>query len=268
MHSGPETGRHGFDARVSEADLEDTYLRAFRATLSGNGADSVMCAYNRLDGVPACANEDLLGKRLRDSWGFRGYVVSDCGAVHDIFSGHHFTATLEDAAAKAVKAGTDLTCGTEYRTLVDAVQRGLISEGEIDRSVTRLMGARIRLGLFEANDPYGDFGPAEIASEAHAKVALEAAEKSIVLLKNNGLLPLRKAPKTLAVIGPASDEPDTPAGELLRHSAAFDYSACRDSAAILKDQSAFCFGQRVCREHDRRCARHEFSRRLTGSVLR
>lgn len=208
VHSGPETGRHGFDARVSNNDLDDTYLRAFRMTLSGHGADSVMCAYNRVDEVPACANQDLLETHLRKQWGFRGYVVSDCGAIHDIFSGHHFTSTLAAAAAKAVKAGTDLTCGTEYKTLVDAVKDGLITEAEIDRSVTRLMAARIRLGLFDANDPFQKITATEIASGAHAALALESAEKSMVLLKNDGVLPLKRSPAKIAVIGPAADEPD------------------------------------------------------------
>lgn len=207
-HSGPETGRHGFDATVSEVDLDDTYLRAFRTTLT-KGAYSVMCAYNRINGAPACANTDLLDTRLRKGWGFRGYVVSDCGAVDDIYSGHHYTASLAEAAAKAVKAGTDLSCGNEYRHLNEAVDKKLITEADIDRSVTRLLEARIRLGLFESRDPYSGIGVGEIASPTHARVALEAAEKSMVLLKNNGQLPWTRVPKKIAVIGPAADDPDT-----------------------------------------------------------
>ncbi len=209
VHSGPETGRHEFNARVSEADLENTYLPAFRATLSDAGAYSVMCAYNSLDGSPACANTDLLQTRLRGNWGFPGYVVSDCGAIGDIYSGHHFVGSMAEAAAKAVKAGTDLDCGTEYQQLTAAVKQGLIKEAEIDRSVTRLLEARIKLGLFDSNDRYEDIGADQIASKAHAELALEAAEKSMVLLKNDGLLPWTTAPEKLAVMGPAADDPDT-----------------------------------------------------------
>ena len=116
VHSGPEPLRHGFDAKVSEYDLVNTYLPAFRAAVMEGKADSVMCVYNSVDGVPGCASTDLLQKRLREQWGFQGYVVSDCGAVGDIFRSHKYTATQGAAAVAAVKAGTDLTCGTEYRT--------------------------------------------------------------------------------------------------------------------------------------------------------
>lgn len=208
VHSGPETGRHGFDANVTERDLENTYLRAFRATLTG-GAYSVMCAYNRVDGVPACANTNLLGTHLREAWRFQGYVVSDCGAIGDIYSGHHYAASLAEAAAKAVKAGTDLSCGNEYLHLKEAIQQQLLTEKDIDRAITRLMEARIRLGLFDSQNPYSKIGEDQIASGEHAQLALEAAEKSVVLLKNNGKLPWQKVPKRIAVIGPAADEPDT-----------------------------------------------------------
>lgn len=209
VHSGPETGRHGFDAQVTNADLDGTYLRAFHETLTSNGAYSVMCAYNRVDGVPACASTDLLGARLRNAWGFRGYVVSDCGAVDDIYSGHHYTPSLAEAAARAVRAGTDLTCGTEYRHLPEALANGSITEAEIDRAVTRLFEARIRLGLFDEHDPFSQISVTEIASGVHASLALQAAEKSMVLLKNNGRLPLASSARTIAVIGPAANDPDT-----------------------------------------------------------
>ncbi len=211
VHSGPETGRHEFDAQVSDQDLQDTYLPAFEATLRPGGAYSVMCAYNRLRGAPACASDDLLQTRLRGEWRFPGYVVSDCGAVSDIFEGHHYAQSMAEAAAKAVKAGTDLSCGSEYRTLVEAVSKGYITEVEIDRALQRLFVARIRLGMFDSPEkvPYSKIGMDQVANTDHAKLALEAAEKSMVLLKNEaGILPLTTPPKKIAVVGPAADDPD------------------------------------------------------------
>ena len=211
VHSGPEVSRHQFDAHVSQEDLNDTYLYAFRKSLTAGGADSVMCAYNSLEGSPACASNFLLQDKLRADWKFPGYVVSDCGAVSDIFEGHHFANSMAEAAAKAVKAGTDLTCGDEYLSLVEAVEKGFIGETEIDQSLRRLFVARFRLGLFDppSGVPYSNIGTGEIASANHEKLALEAAEKSIVLLKNeNHFLPLTHPPANIAVIGPASDDPD------------------------------------------------------------
>jgi len=170
-----------------------------------------MCAYNRLDGAPACASDFLLRDKLRTEWKFTGYVVSDCGAVGDIYRGHQVAASMAEAAAKAVKAGTDLTCGNEYVALTEAVQKGLIKEDEIDQSLRRLFVARFRLGMFDAPEkvPYSNIGMDEVANASHEKLALEAAEKSIVLLKNeNHLLPLSKPPASIAVIGPASEDPD------------------------------------------------------------
>ncbi len=211
VHSGPEESRHHFDARVSEQDLDNTYLPAFHATLTKGGADSVMCAYNRLDGAPACASDFLLADTLRNKWKFPGYVVSDCGAIGDIYRGHHYADSMAEAAAKAVRAGTDLACGREYNTLVEAVHKGYIREDEIDRSVRRLFTARFRLGMFDPPDrvPFSRIGMDQVASPAHQQLALEAAEKSIVLLKNDRhVLPLVRVPKKIAVIGPASDDPD------------------------------------------------------------
>ena len=215
VHSGPELSRHSFDAHVSKEDLADTYLYAFRKTLSPGGAYSVMCAYNSLEGSPACASDFLLKDKLRAEWKFPGYVVSDCGAVGDIFHGHKFTQSLAEASAKAVKAGTDLTCGNEYVSLIEAVQKHFISEAEIDQSLRRLFVARFRLGLFDAPEkvPFSKLGMDEVANENHRKLALEAAEKSIVLLKNaNHILPLARVPANIAVIGPASDDPDVMLG--------------------------------------------------------
>src|ERR1035438_8781341 len=148
VHSGPEPLRHSFDAHVDDADLRETYLPQFEAAVREGGAFSVMCSYNRVNGDPACASPKLLCEILRGEWGFPGYVVSDCGAVGDIYQGHKVAASAEEAAARAVKAGTDLDCGSEYSALVPAVQQKLITEAEIDISLRRLLTARVTLGVF------------------------------------------------------------------------------------------------------------------------
>jgi beta-glucosidase len=210
VHSGPEPQRHVFDANVSEYDLVNTYLAAFRATVTEGKADSIMCVYNSVAGVPGCASTDLLQKRLREQWGFQGYVVSDCGAVNDIYANHKYTPTLGRAAVASVKAGTDLTCGTEYRTLADEVKAGRIAEAEINRSLERLFVARIRLGMFDPPDrvPYSKIPISENDSSGHRQAASEAERKAIVLLKNeNGILPLSRSIRKIAVIGPSADDP-------------------------------------------------------------
>jgi beta-glucosidase len=210
VHSGPEPQRHEFDARVSEYDMVNTYLAAFRTAVIEGGAESVMCVYNSVAGVPGCASKDLLQTRLREQWGFQGYVVSDCGAVNDIYRNHKYTATLGEAAVAAVKAGTDLTCGTEYRTLIDEAEAGNISESEINRSLKRLFVARFRLGMFDPPErvPYSRITIAENDSPAHRQVARDAGRKAIVLLKNeNGILPLSPSTGKIAVIGPSADDP-------------------------------------------------------------
>src|SRR5918912_2046350 len=209
VHSGPEPERHRFDAAASERDMQETYFPAFRATVTEGKAASVMCAYNRINGEPACANTHLLEEMLRGAWGFGGYVVSDCGAIEDIYQRHHFVKTAEEASAVAVKRGTDLECGDAYRALVAAVKQGLISEVEIDRAVKRLFEARFRLGMFDPPEmlPYAKIPFSENDSPAHRALALEAARESIVLLKNdNGTLPLRKDIKSIAVIGPNAND--------------------------------------------------------------
>jgi beta-glucosidase len=211
VHSGPESSRHSFDVRPSPQDLNETYLPAFRASITEGKADSVMCAYNAVNGVPACASTDLLQTRLRGAWGFQGYVVSDCGAITDIFRGHAYQTTMAEGDAVAVKAGTDLTCGREYRALVEAVQAGHISEAEVNRSIERLFTARFRLGMFDPPErvPYAGIPYSENDSLAHRELALEAARKSIVLLKNaDQALPLKPSVRSIAVIGPAADDPD------------------------------------------------------------
>jgi beta-glucosidase len=208
VHSGPEPSRHRDNVDVSDHDLEDTYLPAFRATIVDGHADSIMCAYNAIDGAPACANSMLLQKHLRQDWGFNGYVVSDCDAVDDIKSGHHFAASRERADADAIKAGTDLDCGSAYGALTKAVAENLISEAEIDTAVTRLFTARMRLGMFDPPSavPFNSIPYSEVDSAAHRELALEAARESIVLLKNrNGTLPFKPSIRKLAVVGPTAD---------------------------------------------------------------
>lgn len=209
VHSGPEPERHRFDAAITERDLRETYLPAFRATVTEGHAGSVMCAYNRLNGEPACANSHLLGDVLRGEWGFNGYVVSDCGAIDDIYQRHHFLKSAAEASALAVKRGTDLECGASYKSLVDAVKQGLISESEIDGALKRLFTARFRLGMFDPPEmvPYAQIPFSANDSSAHRQLSLEAARESIVLLKNeNNMLPLRKDLKSIAVIGPNADD--------------------------------------------------------------
>ncbi len=216
VHSGPESLRHTFDAVVDDADLRDTYLPQFEAAIREGGAQSVMCAYNSVDGAPACASSRLLDDILRKQWGFTGYVVSDCGAIGDIYLHHKFAATAELGVAKAVQAGTDLNCGTEYEALLPAVKQGAIAESEIDRALARLLTARFRLGMFDPPSmvKWTQIPPGVNDSPAHRSLALEAARKSMVLLKNdplpNGLpaLPLPKTLRTVAVIGPDADDVD------------------------------------------------------------
>ena len=206
VHSGPELLRHKFNVDVSKHDLEDTYMPAFRAAIVEGHADSVMCAYNAIDGAPACANALLLQQHLVADWGFKGYVVSDCDAVGDIATGHHFAKDGAEASADAVKSGTDLDCGGTYKALPEAVKRGLIQQSEIDSALVRLFTARFRLGMFDPPElvPWSSIAPSENDSEAHRALALRAARESIVLLKNDGVLPLKSA-RTIAVIGPTAE---------------------------------------------------------------
>jgi beta-glucosidase len=218
VHSGPEATRHEVNVTVSKHDLVDTYLPAFRALVMDAKADSVMCAYNSVNGEPACANTTLLGQYLRGDWKFDGYVVSDCGAGTDISEHHHFKSTMEEGVSAAIKAGTDLFCGspqersrTEKDALLNAVRQSILSEADIDRAVTRLMTARFRLGMFDppAMVPWSSLGPADNDTSAHRQLALQTALESIVLLKNeNHLLPLKKSYPQIAVIGPDADSLD------------------------------------------------------------
>jgi beta-glucosidase len=210
VHSGPEHARHHFDALASEEDLRRTYLPAFKACVQEGKAESVMGAYNRTNGEPCCASPTLLSKILRREWGFDGYVVSDCGAITDIYRGHKVAADAAEAAALAVRNGCDLECGSAYSALGEAAGRGLITEEEVDHSVRRLFRARFRLGMFDPPErvPFARIPLNVVDSTAHRSLALEAARQSLVLLKNEqGLLPLSKSLKRIAVIGPNADTP-------------------------------------------------------------
>jgi beta-glucosidase len=210
VHSGPDVWRHTFDPRPTPHDLADTYTPAFRASIVEGKADSLMCAYNDVDGVPACANEKLF-ELLRKQWGFHGYVVSDCGAIGDVYRGHGYVLTLPQAAALSVKAGTDLSCGREYDALGYAVYDRMISPQEVDRSVKRLFEARFRLGMFDPPErvPWSRLTIADNDTAEHRKLALDAAHESIVLLKNErNTLPLKPGIKSIAVIGPNADSLD------------------------------------------------------------
>jgi beta-glucosidase len=211
VHSGPEPGRHTFDAVVSERDLRETYLPAFRATIVEANAQSVMCAYNRFMGDPCCASNQLLQQILRDEWGFQGYVVSDCWAIQDIYATHKVAETAAAASAMSVATGTDLNCGVSYDSLVVAVDQGLIDEADIDVAVKRLFRARFMLGMFDPPEhvPYASIPYSVNSSPENSQLAVETALKSIVLLKNDDdVLPLSKDLGTIAVIGPNADDVD------------------------------------------------------------
>jgi beta-glucosidase len=216
VHSGPEPSRHSIDVKVSKHDEEDTYLPAFRATITEGKAASIMCAYNRINGEPACANTFLLKDQLRGAWKFNGYVVSDCDAITDIFNGHGFTKSMAEAGAVALKTGMDNECAdfftkatdnSDYVKFLDAVKQGFLSEKDIDVALKRLFTARFRLGMFDPPEmvPYAQTPESEIDSEPHRALALRTARESIVLLKNGGVLPLRTDVKKIAVVGPLAE---------------------------------------------------------------
>jgi beta-glucosidase len=208
VHSGPEPERHHFDARPSERDLHETYLPAFRALVEEGKVASVMGAYNRVNGESASASQRLLQDLLRKEWGFDGYVVSDCGAIDDIFMRHKLVATAEEASALGITKGCDLECGSAYRSLGRAVARGLLREADLDVAVRRLMRARMKLGLFDAPQRVAYAATPYSVNDApeHDRLARRVARESIVLLKNDGVLPLRKDLGTIAVVGPTADD--------------------------------------------------------------
>ncbi len=209
VHSGPEADRHHFDVHPSELDLHETYLPAFRALVEDGHVASVMGAYNRVNGESASASPRLLEEILRREWGFKGYVVSDCDSIDDIFRQHRIVATAEEAAALALKSGLDLNCGSTYGALVSAVRQGLASPADIDRAARRLMLARFQLGMFDPPGrlPWSRLSYAVNQSAEHDRLARRAAQSSIVLLKNaRNTLPLSRSLRSIAVIGPTADE--------------------------------------------------------------
>lgn len=208
VHSGPEADRHHFDARPSKRDLYDTYFPAFEVLVKEGDVDAVMGAYNRVYGESASASQFLLRDVLRRDWGFKGYVVSDCWAIVDIWKNHKIEPSREAAAALAVKNGTELECGQEYATLPAAVRQGLISEAEIDDAVSRLFAARMRLGMFDPPERvrWARIPASVNQAPAHDALALKAAQESLVLLKNDGVLPLALTVKRIAVVGPTADD--------------------------------------------------------------
>ncbi len=215
VHSGPEPTRHFTDVDVSKHDEEDTYLPAFRAAVVEGKAASVMCAYNAINGEPACASQFLLQHILRGAWDFQGYVVSDCDAVRNVFNGHHYRATQPQASAISVIRGMDNECidfakvsdDHDYRPYIEAVQQGYLPESTLDIALIRLFTARIRLGMFDppAAVPYMNIDEKQLDSPAHRELARRIANESMVLLKNDGAVPLKSA-KRIAIVGPLADQ--------------------------------------------------------------
>ena len=217
VHSGPEPTRHFADVDVSKHDELDTYLPAFRAAVTEGKAGSVMCAYNAINGQPACANEFTLQDQLRGKWGFQGYVVSDCGAVRDIFEGHHYEPTQAQASAISLERGMDNECmdfrakvsdNHDYKPYIDAVKEGYLKESDIDTAVIRLFTARMKLGMFDPPSmvPYAKIDPSELDSAAHRALALKLANEAMVLLKNDGVLPLKPTGQKMLVVGPLAEQ--------------------------------------------------------------
>jgi beta-glucosidase len=204
VHSGPERLRHEFNAEASPQDLRETYLPAFRALVKDANVEAVMCAYNSTNGKPCCGNEFLLSQVLRKEWGFKGHVVSDCGALDDLYEGHKTVKTKTEAAALALSRGVDLNCGDTYTKLPEAVRQGLLKESQVDSALAILLRTRFKLGLFDGPNatPYDKLGPEVVNSAAHRALAKEVALKSMVLLKNNGVLPLRPDLGKYFVTGP------------------------------------------------------------------
>ncbi len=204
VHSGPEGLRHGFNAKASLKDMYETYLPAFEWAVKHAGVAGVMGAYNRTNGEPCCASEHLIKEILLDDWGFNGYVVSDCGAIADIYNNHHYTNSHVESAALSLKRGCDLNCGEIFRQLIDAYEEDLIDEQDIRRAATRVYTIRFLLGEFEENRPYSDISIERLDCKEFKELNLECARQSLVLLKNeNSFLPLDKNKiKNIAAIGP------------------------------------------------------------------
>ncbi len=212
VHNGPEHLRHEFDVTVSERDLWETYLPAFKALVTEADVEAVMCAYNRYDGEACCGSDRLLRNILRDQWGFDGHIVSDCGAVADIYANHKIVETAPEAIALAIKSGTDVRCGWADPQLMEAVNEGLIAEDDINIALTHLLNTRFKLGMFDPPEmvPYARIPYEKNNAPEHSQLALKTTRQSIVLLKNeNSILPLSKNLKKVAVIGPNADNYDS-----------------------------------------------------------
>ena len=217
VHSGPEPTRHFADVDVSKHDEVDTYLPAFRAAVTEGKAGSVMCSYNAINGQPGCANEFTLVDQLRGKWGFKGYVVSDCGAVTDIFNGHHYRPTQAQASAISLTRGMDNECADffakvnddhDYKPYVDAVRQGYLAESDVDKALVRLFTARMKLGMFDPPEmvPYSKIDEKLLDGPEHRALARKMADESMVLLKNDGVLPLKTSGLKIAVVGPLADQ--------------------------------------------------------------
>jgi beta-glucosidase len=207
VHSGPESLRHAFDARVSLRDLNDTYLPAFRRLVQGARVEAVMGAYNRVNGEAACASPFLLQHTLREQWGFEGHVTSDCGALTDIYAHHKLATEAVEAAAMALKAGCDISCGATFDRLEEAIERGMVNEADIDQALTRTLKTRFKLGFFDPADrvPFTSIPESVVGSRKHRLLARKAAQESIVLLKNRGeILPIQPGVKRIAIVGPTA----------------------------------------------------------------
>lgn len=209
VHSGPEGLRHEFNAVSSQKDLHETYLYAFKALVDA-GVESIMCAYNRTNQEACCGSQTLLLDILRDEWGFEGHILSDCGALRDLHEGHGLVAGAAEAAALALKSGVNLNCGNTYSSLLEAVERGLVTEDEIDASLAYLLRTRFKLGLFDPDDrvPFTRISTDVVNCPEHKALALEAARKCVVMLKNNGVLPLSKETERIYVTGPNASNLD------------------------------------------------------------
>ncbi len=206
VHSGPEASRHEFDAVATKKDMAETYLPAFEAAVREAKVESVMGAYNRVNGEPACGSKTLLVDILRDRWGFEGHVTSDCWAIADFHMNHHVTDTAPESAALALKMGCDVNCGNTYLHMLQAYQEGLVTEEDITRSCERMFTTRYLLGMFATDCEYDKIPYTDCDTDENAAVALAAAEKSMVLLRNNGVLPLKADEiHTIAVVGPNAD---------------------------------------------------------------
>ncbi len=252
VHSGPEARRHEFDARVSEKDLYETYLFAFEELVKKANVMSVMGAYNRVNAEPACASEKLM-KKLSE-WGFDGYFVSDCWAIRDFHTHHNVTATAPESAALALKTGCDINCGNTYLHILQALEQGLLTEEDIDRACLKAMEIRLKLGMGQKTE-YDNIPYSVISSPEHKAVSLECAQKSMVLLKNNGILPLANDKnKTIAVIGPNADSREALTG---------NYEGTADRYITFSEGIAEAFEGRVL--YSQGC--HLYRDRLQGLAL-